>query len=43
MKTKTRIKAGTTFKAADDTLTIDEDGFIQEPEKWNDTVVKALR
>jgi sulfur relay (sulfurtransferase) DsrC/TusE family protein len=33
MKTKTKIKAGT--------LTLDEDGFIQEPERWNDDVKAA--
>ena len=30
------------FQVGDDTLTVDEDGFIQEPERWNDEVAKAL-
>ena len=30
------------FQVGNDTLTIDEDGFIQEPERWNDEVAKAL-
>jgi hypothetical protein len=42
MKIKTRIKAGT-FQVGDNTLTIDEDGFIQEPERWNDDVAKVTK
>ena len=30
------------FQVGDTTLEIDEDGFIQEPEKWNEDVAKAL-
>lgn len=30
------------FKAGDITLDVDEDGFIQQPEKWNEEVAKAL-
>lgn len=30
------------FKAGDIVLEIDEDGFIQEPDKWNDEVAVAL-
>ena len=30
------------FKVGDTTLEIDEDGFIQEPDKWNEDVAKAL-
>ena len=30
------------FKAGDQTLDIDEDGFIQEPDKWNEEVAAAL-
>jgi tRNA 2-thiouridine synthesizing protein E len=30
------------FQVGNVTLTIDEDGFIQEPERWNDDVAKAL-
>ena len=30
------------FQVGDSTLEIDEDGFIQEPDKWNEDVAKAL-
>jgi len=30
------------FKAGDIVLDVDEDGFIQEPDKWNTDVAKAL-
>ncbi|MBI4704399.1 MAG: TusE/DsrC/DsvC family sulfur relay protein [Deltaproteobacteria bacterium] len=30
------------FKAGDLTLEIDEDGFIQQPDLWNQTVATAL-
>ncbi len=30
------------FKAGEYTLEIDEDGFIQEPDKWNETIAKGL-
>ncbi len=30
------------FQVGDRTLDIDEDGFIQEPEKWDEEVAKAL-
>ena len=30
------------FPVGDDMLSVDEDGFIQEPEKWNEDVAKAL-
>ncbi|MBN1652274.1 MAG: TusE/DsrC/DsvC family sulfur relay protein [Deltaproteobacteria bacterium] len=30
------------FQAGNITLEIDEDGFIQEPDKWNDEVAAAL-
>jgi len=30
------------FQVGDVTLSIDEDGFIQEPERWNEEVAKAL-
>ena len=30
------------FKVGDIVLEIDEDGFIQEPEKWDEEVAKAL-
>ena len=39
---RTGIKAGPDFKVGDMTLTIDEDGFIQEPELWNEDVALAL-
>jgi len=32
----------TEFKAGDQTLEIDEDGFIQNPDEWNDVVAAAL-
>ncbi len=31
-----------TFQAGDQTLEIDEDGFIQDPDKWNEEVAAAL-
>jgi tRNA 2-thiouridine synthesizing protein E len=30
------------FQVGDTTLEIDEDGFIQEPERWNEDVAAAL-
>jgi tRNA 2-thiouridine synthesizing protein E len=30
------------FQVGDTTLEIDEDGFIQEPERWNKDVAEAL-
>ena len=30
------------FQVGDDTYEIDEDGFLQEPERWNETVAAAL-
>ena len=30
------------FQVGDETLQIDEDGFIQEPDKWNKDVAEAL-
>jgi len=30
------------FQVGDDVLEIDEDGFIQEPDKWNEDVAAAL-
>jgi len=30
------------FKVGDTTLEIDEDGFIQQPDKWNEAVAAAL-
>ena len=30
------------FKVGDDTYEIDEDGFLQEPERWNEAVAAAL-
>jgi tRNA 2-thiouridine synthesizing protein E len=30
------------FQVGESTLEIDEDGFIQEPDKWNEDVAKAL-
>jgi dissimilatory sulfite reductase related protein len=30
------------FKAGDQVLEIDEDGFIQNPDEWNDVVAAAL-
>jgi tRNA 2-thiouridine synthesizing protein E len=30
------------FQAGDQVVEIDEDGFIQEPEKWNEIVAAAL-
>ena len=30
------------FQVGDVTLEIDEDGFIQEPDRWNEEVAKAL-
>ena len=30
------------FKAGDQVLEIDEDGFIQDPDQWNDVVAAAL-
>ena len=30
------------FKVGDMTIEVDEDGFIQEPDKWNEDVAKAL-
>jgi TusE/DsrC/DsvC family sulfur relay protein len=30
------------FPVLDYNLSVDEDGFIQEPEKWNEDVAKAL-
>ena len=30
------------FQVGDTTLEIDEDGFIQEPDKWDEEVAKAL-
>jgi tRNA 2-thiouridine synthesizing protein E len=30
------------FQVGDVTLEVDEDGFIQEPEKWNKDVAEAL-
>ena len=30
------------FQVGDITLEVDEDGFIQEPERWNEDVAKAL-
>jgi hypothetical protein len=39
MTTKTGIKAGPDFQVGDTTLTIDEDGFIQEPEREMDFVL----
>jgi len=30
------------FQAGSQTLEIDEDGFIQEPDKWNNEVAEAL-
>ncbi|MBI5527446.1 MAG: TusE/DsrC/DsvC family sulfur relay protein [Deltaproteobacteria bacterium] len=30
------------FKAGDMVLDVDEDGFIQEPDKWNEKVAAAL-
>ena len=30
------------FQVGDTTLEIDEDGFIQEPDRWNDDVAAAL-
>ncbi len=30
------------FKAGNITLDVDEDGFIQQPEKWNEEVARAL-
>jgi len=32
----------TEFKAGEYVLDIDEDGFIQEPDKWNEVVAAAL-
>jgi len=32
----------TEFHAGDQVLEIDEDGFIQEPDKWNEIVAAAL-
>jgi hypothetical protein len=42
MKLKTRIKAGT-FQVGDNTLTIDEDGFIQEPEGWSEAATRKTK
>jgi hypothetical protein len=42
LKVKTHIKAGPDFQVGDRILEIDEDGFIQEPDKWNEEVAKAL-
>ena len=41
MKVKTHLKAGPDSKVGDKTLTLDEDGFIQEPEQWDEDVAKA--
>jgi len=30
------------FKAGDQVVEVDEDGFIQEPDKWNEVVAAAL-
>ena len=30
------------FQVGDETLEIDEDGFIQEPDRWNEDVAAAL-
>ncbi|RME28121.1 MAG: TusE/DsrC/DsvC family sulfur relay protein [Deltaproteobacteria bacterium] len=30
------------FKVGNVTIEVDEDGFIQEPDKWNEEVAKAL-
>ena len=30
------------FQAGDIVLEVDEDGFIQDPDKWNETVAAAL-
>ncbi|RLB58997.1 MAG: sulfurtransferase TusE [Deltaproteobacteria bacterium] len=30
------------FKVGDTSIEVDEDGFIQEPDKWNEDVAKAL-
>jgi hypothetical protein len=42
LKVKTHIKAGPDFQVGDEVLTIDEDGFIQEPDRWNEDVAAAL-
>ena len=31
-----------TFEHGDISIVVDEDGFMQEPEKWNEEVAKAL-
>jgi hypothetical protein len=36
------LKVKTGIKAGDMTLGIDEDGFIQDPEQWDEDVAKAL-
>ncbi len=30
------------FQVGDETYEIDEDGFLQEPDRWNETVAAAL-
>ncbi len=30
------------FKVGDDTYEVDEDGFLQEPDRWNEDVAAAL-
>ncbi len=30
------------FQVGDTTIEVDEDGFIQEPDRWNDAVANAL-
>lgn len=38
MKVKTEIKAGPSVTLGDRELELDEDGFIQEPELWDEKV-----
>ena len=41
MKVKTSIKAGPSFVNGVTTLTIDEDGFIPEPDKWSEEAAQT--
>jgi hypothetical protein len=41
MKIKTNIKAGPSFVIRQASVDVDEDGFIQEPERWDATPVAA--
>lgn len=40
MKVKTEIKAGPDFRSGSMLLETDEDGFIQEPDKWIEQVTQ---